>query len=80
MQLRHGVGHASSDFMKGKELNKFLKKDIHHLEKIQQAATRWVKGLRGLNYEDRLKEKKVQSLEKIKIRNDLVLIRKILYN
>ncbi len=66
MQLRHGVGHASSDFMKGKELNKFLKKDIHHLKRIQQTATRWVKGPRDLNYEDTLKEQKVQSLEKKK--------------
>ncbi len=28
------------------------------------AATRWVKGLRGLNYEERLKALKLQSLEK----------------
>ncbi len=28
------------------------KKDIYHLERIQRAATRWVKGLRGLTYEE----------------------------
>ncbi len=32
----------------------YLKKDIYHLESIQLAATRWVKGLRDLSYEERL--------------------------
>ncbi len=32
----------------------YLKKDTIHLERIQRAATRWVKGLRGLTYEERL--------------------------
>ncbi len=36
----------------------YLKKDKHHLERIQRAATRWVAGLRDLNYEDRLNELK----------------------
>ncbi len=57
-----------------------LKKDIYHLERIQRVATRWVKGLRDLNYEDRPKELKLQSLEKRRIRNDLVLTHKIIYN
>ncbi len=43
----------------------YLKKDIYHLERIQRAATNWAKGLRNLSYEDRLKELKLQSLEKI---------------
>ncbi len=30
----------------------YLKKDVYHLEKIQRAATRWVKGLRDLKYEE----------------------------
>ncbi len=42
----------------------YLKQDIYHLERIQRAATRRVKCLRGLNYEDRLEELKLQSLEK----------------
>ncbi len=58
----------------------YLKNDINHLEKIQRAAMRWVKGLRNFNYEDRLKEQKLQSLEKRRIRNDLVLTHKIIYN
>ncbi len=46
----------------------------------QWVATRWVKGLRDLNYDDRLKDLKLQSLEKRRIRNDLVLTHKIIYN
>ncbi len=33
----------------------YLRKDTFYLERIQQAATRWVKGLRDLYYEDRFK-------------------------
>ncbi len=44
----------------------YLKKDINHQEKIQRAATRWVRGLRGLTYEERLKALKLQPLEKKK--------------
>ncbi len=58
----------------------YFKKDISHLERIQRAATRWVKGLRNLHYEDRFKELKLQSLEKRRIRNDLVLTHQIIYN
>ncbi len=58
----------------------YLEKDIYHVERIQRAATRWVKGLRDLSYEDRLKELKLQSLEKRRISNDLVLTHKIIYN
>ncbi len=58
----------------------YLKKDIYHLKRIQRVATRWVKCLRDHNYEDRLKELKLQSLEKRRIRNDLVLTHKTIYN
>ncbi len=58
----------------------YLKKDIHHLGRIQRAATRWLKGLRDLNYEDTLKEIKLQSLEKRRIRNDMILTHKVIYN
>ncbi len=42
----------------------YLKKEMYHQERIQWAATRWVKGLRNLSSEERLKELKLQSLEK----------------
>ncbi len=58
----------------------YLKKDICHLERLQRASTRWVKGLRHINYEKRLKALKLQSLEKRRMRNDLVLTQKIIYN
>ncbi len=58
----------------------YLKKDIYHLERIQRAATRWVKGLRDLSYEDRLRKLKLQSLEKSRIRNVLVLTHKIMFH
>ncbi len=57
-----------------------LKKDIYHLERIQRAATRWVKGRRDLSYEERPRELKLQSLEKRRIRNDLVLTHKIMFH
>ncbi len=58
----------------------YLKKDINHLERIQRAAKRWVKGLRGLTYEERLQALKLQPPGKRRLRNDLVLAHKILYN
>ncbi len=58
----------------------YLKMDINHLERIQRAATQWVKGLRGLTYEERLQALKLQPLGKRRLRNDLVLTHKILNN
>ncbi len=58
----------------------YLKNDINHLERIQRAATRWLKGLRGLTYEERQQALKLQPLGKRRLRNDLVLTLKILYN
>ncbi len=58
----------------------YLKRNIYHLERIQRAATRWVKGLRGLTYEELLQALKLQPLGKRRLRNDLVLPHKILRN
>ncbi len=56
----------------------YLKNYINHLERIGRAATRWVKGLRGLTYLERLQALKLQSLGKRRLRNDPVLTHKIL--
>ncbi len=45
----------------------YLKKDINHLERIQRAVTRWVEGLRGLTYEERLQALKLQPLGKRRV-------------
>ncbi len=50
-----------------------LKWAINHLERIQWAVKRWVKSLRGLTYEERLKALKLQPLGQRRLRNDLVL-------
>ncbi len=50
------------------------------LERIQRPAIRWAKGLRGLTHEERLQALNQQRLEKRKLRNDLFLTQKILYN
>ncbi len=56
----------------------YLKKDINHLERIQGAATWWVKGRKGLTYD--FKPLNYSPLEKRRLRSDLVLTHKILYN
>ncbi len=47
--------------------------------KYPRAATRWVKGPRGLNYDEELTALKLQFLEKRRSRNDLALTHKTLY-
>ncbi len=58
----------------------YLKKDTYHLERIQQTATRCAKGLKELSYEESLRELKLQSLEKRRIRNDLVQTHNIMFH
>ncbi len=58
----------------------YVNMNICHLERMQRAVTRWVKGLSDFDYEDILRELKLQSLEKRRIRNNLVLPHKIIYN
>ncbi len=52
----------------------------HNNHQLQRAATRQVKGFRGRIYEERLKALKLQPLENRRLRNDLALTLKILYN
>ncbi len=56
-----------------------LKVDIHHWERIQKAATRWVKGSRGPKYEKWLKVIKVPPIENKSLRNGLVQTHRILF-
>ncbi len=58
----------------------YLKKDIYHLERMRRGRNEVGEGLRDLNYEERLKALKLQFLEKRRIRNNLVLTHKIIYN
>ncbi len=51
----------------------YLRRDIALMERIQRLATRMVKGIRELPYEDRLRRLNIFSLERRPLRGDLIL-------
>jgi len=55
----------------------YLKKDIRLLEQVQKNAVRIIPGLKGDNYEDRLREIGLYSLKRRRLRGDLIEVYKM---
>ena len=56
----------------------YLRKDIIKLEKVQRRATKLIPSLRNKSYEDRLVDLKLFSLEKRRVRGDMIEVWKII--
>ena len=57
-----------------------LKQDINILERVQRRATKIINGMHGLSYEERLLRCRLTTLERRRIRGDLILVYNILNN
>ena len=55
-----------------------FRKDIDAIERVQSRATRLIPGLAGLSYEERLKETGLYSLERRRLRGDMIEMFKIM--
>jgi len=56
----------------------YLRKDVIKLEKVQHRATKLIRVLRNKSYEDRLAELNLFSLEKRRLRGDMIEVWKII--
>ena len=56
----------------------YLRKDIDCLERVQHRATKLVEGMRGLPYEERLRRLNMTTLERRRLRGDMIETYKIL--
>ena len=56
----------------------YLRKDINKLEKVQRRATKLIPSLRNKSYENRLRELNLYSLEKRRLRGDMIEVWKIM--
>ena len=57
----------------------FLKRDIFLIEKVQCRATKLVKSIKNLSYEERMKHLDLPALRYRRARNDVILVFKIMH-
>uniref|UniRef100_M3XHM8 Reverse transcriptase domain-containing protein n=1 Tax=Latimeria chalumnae TaxID=7897 RepID=M3XHM8_LATCH len=57
-----------------------LRCDIESIERVQRRATRLIEGMEGLNYSERLQKLHMFTLEKRRMRGDMITVFKILHD